>query len=127
MYLYSMFFFNSVIYVYGHYILSDGCYFLLYRYMYNLGMILCHTSTIFCGMPFNFPVIFRIHSVMLSICCVMGIICSVIVFIHSVIFTISSQWPIQTFADGVQITKLVTTLCYVVTIHCIGVSLNRFP
>ena len=53
-------------------------------------MILCHTSTIFCGMPIIFSVIFRIHSVILSICCVMGIICSVIVVIHPLIFTISS-------------------------------------
>ena len=60
-------------YIYGYYILSDGC----------------HTSTIFCGM-LSFSVIFRIRSVMLSICCVMGIICYVIVIIHSVIFTISS-------------------------------------
>ena len=46
--------------------------------------------SLFCGMPIIFSVIFRIHSVMLSICCVTGIICSVIVIIHLVIFTISS-------------------------------------
>ena len=38
-------------------------------------------------MPISFSVILRIHSVMVSISCVMGIICSVIVIIHSVIFT----------------------------------------
>ena len=41
-------------------------------------------------MPIIFSVIFKIHSVMLSICCVMGIICSVIVIKYSEIFTISS-------------------------------------
>ena len=42
-----------------------------------------------CWMPIIFSVIFRIYSVMLSICCVMGIISSVRVIIHFVIFTIS--------------------------------------
>ena len=41
-------------------------------------------------MPIFSSVIFRTHSVMLSIYCVMGTICSVLVIIHSVIFTISS-------------------------------------
>ena len=50
-------------------------------------MILCHTSRIFCGRPIIFSVTFRIQSIMLSICCFMGISCSVIVVIHSVIFT----------------------------------------
>ena len=43
----------------------------------HIGTILCHTSTTFCGMPIISFVIFRIHSVMLSICCVMGTISSV--------------------------------------------------
>ena len=59
-------------------------------YYYNILSDGCHTSTIFCGMPIIFSIIFRIHSVMLSICCVSGIICSVIVIIHFLIFTISS-------------------------------------
>ena len=53
-------------------------------------MNICDTSTIFCGMPIIFSVIFRIHSAIISIYCVMGIISSVIEVIHPLILIISS-------------------------------------
>ena len=77
---------TPTIYTYGHYILSDGCYFLPYRY--NLVCVahyflpyrydsLSYQYNILWDACIIYSVIFRIYSVMLSICCVMGIICSV--------------------------------------------------